>query len=67
MRGEVVEEVLLDDPSFFDTSQFSVLFKYKVVVAAVVVVAVHVDDDDDDGGVEEDMVVERREAIVENE
>jgi len=66
MRGEVVEEVLLDDPSFFDTSQFSVLFKYKVVVAAVVVVAVHVDDDDD-GGVEEDMVVERREAIVENE
>lgn len=60
MRGEVVEEVPLDDPSFFDTSQLSVVLKYKavVVVAATVtaVVAVHVDDT---GGVEEDMVVLR--------
>lgn len=60
MRGEVVEEVPLDGPSFFDTSQLSVVLKYKavVVVAATVtvVVAVHVDDT---GGVEEDMVVLR--------
>jgi len=37
MRGEVVEE---EEPSFFETLQFSGVLKYKVVV---VVVALHGD------------------------
>lgn len=48
MRGEVVE---VEEPSFFETLQFSGVLKYKVVV----VVALH-----GDAEVEEAMV-ERRE------